>query len=70
MALAKHLIPFSTIENILILVKRSHFTLVFFKAAFHANPEAERHFAGSSAYILRYLFLKFSNTLANNNVSL
>ena len=44
--------------------------LVFFKAVFHANPEAERHFAGSSLYILRHIFLKFSNTPANSNVSL
>ena len=37
-------------------------------AVYHANPDAERNFEGSSSYILRYLFLKFSNTSANNNV--
>ena len=45
------LIPFSTINNISISVKRSNFTLVFFKAACHANPGAERKFAGPSSYI-------------------
>ena len=39
------LTPFSTINNILMSVKRSIFTLVFFKAACHANPGAERNFA-------------------------
>ena len=32
---------FSTINNISISVKRSDFTLAFFKAACHANPRAE-----------------------------
>ena len=40
------------------------------KAAFHANPGAERNFAESSSYILIHIFLKFSNTSAKNNVSL
>ena len=39
------LIPFSTINNISISVKRSNFTLVFFKADCHANPGAKRNFA-------------------------
>ena len=34
------LIPFSVINNILISVKRSNFTLVFYKAACHDNPGA------------------------------
>ena len=54
----------------MIPVKRSNFTLVFFKAAFHANPGAERNFAGSISYFLRHIFQKFSKTSANNNVSL
>ena len=44
-------IPFSTINNIPILVERSNSTLVFLKAACHANSGAERHFAVSSLYI-------------------
>ena len=44
------LIPFSNINNTLISVKRSNCTLVFIKAACHANPGAERNFAGSSYY--------------------
>ena len=44
-------------------------TLVFFKGACHANPEVEKKFSGSGSYILRYIFVKFSNTSANNNVS-
>ena len=64
------LVAFSTIFfTIFISVKRSNFTLVFLKAVYHANAEDERQFAGSSSYILIHLFLKFSNTSANNNVS-
>ena len=37
-------IPFFTINNISISFKISNFTLVFFKAACHANPGAERNF--------------------------
>ena len=47
------LILFSTINNILVSIKRSNSTFVFFKAAYHANPEAERSFAGSSSYIFK-----------------
>ena len=36
-----------------ILVTRSNFTLVFLKAACHANSGAERNFAGSSSYIFQ-----------------
>ena len=52
------------------LVKRPDYSLVFFKAARHANPRPERNFEGSSSYNLRHIFLKFSTTSANNNVSL
>ena len=41
---------------------------MFFKAACHANPRAERNFAKSSSYILKHIFLKFSNSSANSNV--
>ena len=61
------LISFSIINNISILVKRSNFTFVFFKAAFHTNPGAQINFAGLSLHKLIH-FLKFSNTSANNNV--
>ena len=64
------LIPFSTINYMWILVKRSNFTLVFFKVACHASPGAKINLAESSSYISRHIFLKFSNTSANNNVSL
>ena len=56
------LILFSTLNNISISVERYNFTLVFFKAAYHANPGAERNFAESFSYILRYIFRKFSYT--------
>ena len=50
------------------LAKKSNFDFFFFfKAACHANPGAEKNSAGSSSYISRH---KFSNTSANNNVSL
>ena len=64
------LIPFSTINIISISGKRSNFALIIFKAGCHVNPGAERYFAGSSSYIIRRIFLKISNTQANNNVSL
>ena len=51
-------------------VKRSNFTLVFVKAACHGNAGAKKNSAGSSSYILRHIFLKFSNLSANNNVLL
>ena len=51
-----------------ITVTRFNFTFVFLKAACHANPGAEKRFAGSSSYILRHIFLEFSNTSANNNI--
>ena len=64
------LVPFSIINNISISVKRFNFTLAFLEAACHAYPKAGRNFAGSSSYISRHIFLKFSNTSANNKVSL
>ena len=42
------LMSFSTINNISMSVNSSNFTSVFFKAACHANPGAERNFAGSN----------------------
>ena len=62
------LIPFCTVENLRISLKRSNFTLILFKVACHANRGAVRKQAGSNSYILRHLFRKFSNTSANNNV--
>ena len=62
--------PFSTINNISISVKRSNFILVFLEAACHANPCAVRKRAGSSLYISRNIFPKFSNTSTNNNYRL
>ena len=64
------LIPFYTTNNILVSVKRSNFTLFLFKAACHANPGAEGNYGGSSSYILRHIYQKFSDTSANNNVRL
>ena len=55
---------------IAISVRRSNFTLVFFKAACHTNPGVKRNFTVSSSYILGHMFLKFSNTSGNNSVSL
>ena len=48
-------------------VKRSNFTLVFFKAGCYANLGAEIKFVGSSSCTLRHLLLKYSNTSATNN---
>ena len=63
------LIPFYTINNVSISAKRSNFTLSYLEAAFHANPGAKRKREGSSSYISRRIFQKFSNTSGNNNVS-
>ena len=63
-------IPFSINKNISISVKRSNFTSFFLKATSHGNPGTGRNFAGSNLYILRHIFLKFSNTTANNNILL
>ena len=64
------LVPFSTIYKISVLVKRSNFTLVFLQTTCHANLEAERNFRESNSYISRHIFLRFSNTSANNNALL
>ena len=64
------LIPFSVVNNISIWVNWSNFILLFFKAAYHANSGAARKRAGSSSYISRHIFRKFSNTSANSNVLL
>ena len=54
----------------MISVKKSKFTLVFYKTACHANPGAEKIFEGSSSYIPRHVFQKIPNISANNYVSL
>ena len=59
--------PFLTIINISISVNNSNFTLVFFKQACPANPDAGKKWAGSSLYISIHLFLKISNTSARSN---
>ena len=63
-------IPFFAIDNTTISVKRSNFTLVFLTAACYADPHTVRKEAGSSSYISRKIFRKFSNTSANKNLSL
>ena len=61
---------FSTINNISTSVNKSNFTLMIFNSACHANPGAITKLSGSSSYISRHIFRNFSNTSANNNVSL
>ena len=63
------LIPFSTINSTSISVNNSYFTFVFFKYACHANPGADKKWAGSSSYISIQLSLNFSKTSASNNIS-
>ena len=64
------LIPFSTINNISILIKISNLILIFLNTAYHAIPGAGTKWVGSSSYIWRHICWKFSNTSANNGVSL
>ena len=63
------LIAFSIINNISVSVNDSSSTFVFFKQACHANPGADTKYTGSSSYISRHIFLKFSYISASNNVS-
>ena len=53
------LIPFSTTDNIQILINRSNFTLIFLKAACHANPGAVRERTGR-VHILPDIYSKIS----------
>ena len=57
----------SVINNILMFVNKFNSTLIFFKAAYQANPGAETNFAGSSSYISRYMLLKFAKTSVKSN---
>ena len=61
--------PFSTINRISISVSSSSFTSVFFKAACHANPGAERNFTGYKWQILKHIVLKFSKTPVKSNIT-
>ena len=62
--------PISVISIISQSVNSSNFTPVLFRQACHANQDADTKYTGSSSYILRHIFLKFSNISASNNVSL
>ena len=62
------LILLSTINNISISVNNSIF--VIFKHAFHANPGADKTWAGSSTYISIHLLRKLLNKSASNNMYL
>ena len=44
-----------------------NFALFFFKAACHSNHEAVRKRTGSSSYISKHVFQKFSNKSPNND---
>ena len=57
-------------KNMSISTERYNFTFVIFRAACLTYPGIEKHFAGSSLYTSRNIFLKFRNKSANNNVSL
>ena len=52
------------------MVNSSNFTSVFSKADYYVDPGSVRKRAGSSSYISRHIFRKFSNTLGNNTISL
>ena len=62
---------FYTINNKSISVKRSNFTLAFFKAACHANSGPERNFEGSIylfIYSFSYLFRKHKYKFTNTSI--
>ena len=62
-----HRMPFSTINNISISVNNYNSTPVFFKQVCHANPGADKKWAGSRSKNSIHLFPKFSNTSGSNN---
>ena len=49
-------------------VNNSNLVPVFFKQATHANPGVDTKYTGSSSYILKPIFLKFSYTSESNSV--
>ena len=49
--------PFSTIKNISISVRRSDFNLALFKVGSHANPSAEKN-EQDQAHILQDIYCK------------
>ena len=51
------LMPFSTINNISMLVDSSNFTSVFSKADYYADPGSVRKREGSSSYISRHIII-------------
>ena len=60
---------FIRVNNTYVSVNRSSFTFVFFKSPCHGNLSAVIKQGGSSSYISRHIFRKFSNTSASNNLS-
>ena len=60
------IMSFCGISNISLSVNRSNFTLIFFKAACHANTGAEIKWLGSNPYISRHIL---RNTSRSINVS-
>ena len=60
---------FFNIINILFF-NNSNFTPTIIKQACHANPGADKKWAGSISYVSIHLFLKILNTSAGNNVTL
>ena len=63
------LIHASNINNISLSGNNSNFNFVFFKHASHAKPGSATKYAGSSRYMSRHIFLKFSNISASCRVS-
>ena len=49
-------------------VNRFNFTLIFIKAALHANRSGEKKWPVSISYISGHIFQKFPNTSAHKNV--
>ena len=52
-------VPSSNISSMSLSVNNSNSNWVFFKHACHANPGADKKWAGSSSYISMHLSLKF-----------
>ena len=61
---------FLPFNNISISVNNSNSIPVLFKHAYHANPESDKKWAGSSSYVLIDSFQKPLDTSGSNNALL
>ena len=64
------LVPLSTISSIWTSINNSSSLFVLFRHTCHANPGADKKYAGPSSDISMYSLQEFSNKSANSSISL